>query len=496
MSLFFSRCLIFFSLWLLGLNASAQTISDSNTGFSVNVDFSKTTACVVYPHKSYDADVCPIDNYVFPTEDASMIARGVIRFEPGEMLFNIAHIKAPFTAPMSQKEAEIFIGKYLELFNAYESETLDSGMVLVNDQPFYRYYGDVGSDTALPYSRILFYAFSGKGYHYFISFNFDATQEKKAFEVSDHILRTIKVPLPEHSEEGELLYQLSYEVIFAASLFIGLFLLLSFLSYVFQRWLPKKEGQSVFRGKGPLALEGITRFIALSTLIVGIYEITVAFRTWDAVGNFLVLYGIVFSVFIVLRLIWRWVSEKWLKPFPKADQNSNALFFPIGIPKLIVLSIFTFGLYSFYWFYKNWKYVQSTTDEQINPVLKSIFYPVCAYFLFRRIRNYAKESGSNLSLHAGFWATILGLCYLIDMVPLGNLIPQWSLAVLGLLMFFLEFAVLIPVQTVINQLNSRFAPTVDLNQRLKPIDAVVCVIGSVILAVIIYILYASWSLPA
>lgn len=491
MTLFFNRCFIFLSLLLLGIaNASAESISDPKTGFSVSVDFPKTSACIVYPHKSYDADVCPIDNYLFPTEDASMIARGVIRFEPGEMLFNIANIKAPFTAPMSQKEAEIFIGKYLELFNAYDSETLDSGMVLVNDQPFYRYYGDVGSDTALPYSRILFYAFSGKGYHYFISFNFDATQEKKAFEVSDHILRSIKVPLPEHSEKGELLYQLSYEVFFSTSLFAGLFLLLSLWSFLFQRWFPKKKGKSIFRGTGVLALEGITRFMALSVLIVGIYEITVAFRTWYAVSSFLVFYVLALAVFILLRLVWKWVG----KPVTETSVSSNAVFFPIGIPKLIVLSIFTFGLYSFYWFYKNWEYVQSTTEEQLNPVLKAVFYPICAYFLFKRVKEYAKESGSQLHLYAGLWAIILIVCYLVDMVPLGNLIPEWSLAALGFLMFFLEFAVLIPVQSVVNQLNRQYAPKADLNQRFTWIDGVVCLIGAIVLAVIIYLLYASWSL--
>ncbi len=494
MSLFFKRTFVFFALITWGISLSlAESIRDLATGFSMDVNVPKTTSCIVYPDKPYDADACAIDNYLFPTRDAVMIARGVVRFEPsGEMLFNIADIKAPFTAPMSQREAEVFIGKYLELFNVAEIQTLDAGMVVVNRQPFYRYYGDVGLDTALPYSRILFYTFSGKGYHYFISFNFDPSLEKKAFGASDRMLRSIKIPLPEHSARGELIYQLAHEVVFSCALFVMLFLLFSGVAWLINRWVPKNEEKpSIFSGSGALALEGLTRFFVLSILIVGIYEISVVFRSWEMLEAFLIAYAAGVTAFILLRFIWKKIAlwGQW-KLNEVAAESSDALFFPMGIWKLIILSIFTFGLYPFYWFYKNWTYVDRTTDKRINPALKAVFYPISAYFLFRRINQDAKNRGASLHFYAGFWAGVLVVCFLVDMIPLGNLLPEVFLFGLGLVVFTIEFMVLIPAQSVINQLNQQYAPQADLNRRFTKIDAVICFIGAVVLALIGYLLYA------
>jgi hypothetical protein len=38
--------------------------------------------------------------------------------------------------------------------------------------------------------------------------------------------------------------------------------------------------------------------------------------------------------------------------------TDRPVFFPVSILKLVLLSLCSFGLYQFYWFYKNWQYVK------------------------------------------------------------------------------------------------------------------------------------------
>lgn len=50
--------------------------------------------------------------------------------------------------------------------------------------------------------------------------------------------------------------------------------------------------------------------------------------------------------------------------------NEYSNKFPIK--KLIILSILTLGIYNYYWFYRNWKYIKEETKKDISPILRTI----------------------------------------------------------------------------------------------------------------------------
>jgi hypothetical protein len=58
----------------------------------------------------------------------------------------------------------------------------------------------------------------------------------------------------------------------------------------------------------------------------------------------------------------------------KNDENNVDLaFYSVSTSKLKNLYLFTLGLYSIYWFYKNWKLQQPFISKRISPTLRSIF---------------------------------------------------------------------------------------------------------------------------
>ena len=55
------------------------------------------------------------------------------------------------------------------------------------------------------------------------------------------------------------------------------------------------------------------------------------------------------------------------------NDETNYEFYVVGITKFIVLFLATFGIYSVYWFYRNWKLYKIHNNEDIYPVARAIF---------------------------------------------------------------------------------------------------------------------------
>ena len=51
----------------------------------------------------------------------------------------------------------------------------------------------------------------------------------------------------------------------------------------------------------------------------------------------------------------------------------SAPFFAVSVPKLILLSTCTSGLYELFWFYKNWRLVREREDSDILPFWRAFF---------------------------------------------------------------------------------------------------------------------------
>ncbi len=135
--------------------------------------------------------------------------------------------------------------------------------------------------------------------------------------------------------------------------------------------------------------------------------------------------------------------------------NSSPVFFPVSETKLLVLSLCTFGLYQYYWFYKNWKIIRNRTHTDIYPFWRAFFAVLFCYSLFDRIRKYDLESPTT-NLNVGALATAWIVATLLWKLPDAQ----------GLVSFAAVFA-LLPIQMVANAANRIAAPNHDPNARFS-----------------------------
>lgn len=77
------------------------------------------------------------------------------------------------------------------------------------------------------------------------------------------------------------------------------------------------------------------------------------------------------------------------------SQNHKIEFFVISRKRLFLLSFLTFGVYQFYWFYKNWSAVKKAENSNIFPFARAFFCIFYCYSLFKKISESAKSRGYN-----------------------------------------------------------------------------------------------------
>ncbi len=64
---------------------------------------------------------------------------------------------------------------------------------------------------------------------------------------------------------------------------------------------------------------------------------------------------------------------------------SNPGYYVVSIRKFALLFFMTLGIYSVYWFYRNWKAYQASTGEKIWPIPRAIFNIFFAHALFAKV---------------------------------------------------------------------------------------------------------------
>ena len=103
----------------------------------------------------------------------------------------------------------------------------------------------------------------------------------------------------------------------------------------------------------------------------------------------------------------------------RSSQNPAIRFFPVSEGKLITLYIASFGLYSIYWFYKNWQLQQATMEKKISPVWRSIFSIFFTHALFKRI----DQQAVNLDKKHRFSANTLATLFVVAII-VSNILDQ------------------------------------------------------------------------
>jgi len=162
------------------------------------------------------------------------------------------------------------------------------------------------------------------------------------------------------------------------------------------------------------------------------------------------------------------------------NNMENEQFFTVSIQKLIIMVVFTMGLYYVYWFYKNYKIIKKNTQSKIWPVVRAIFHIVYTHDLFKSINatiiEKEIESDFNGQKEASIFVGLIILQSLINRFIYNR--PEYM--VLGTIVSTsLFFATLIPIckaQKLINKINKD--PDGSSNANITFINIIFILLGS------------------
>jgi hypothetical protein len=187
----------------------ALQLSDSESGFSADLNFPGATLCINYPESLRDDKNCAGLN--FPalredTRDLSILGMGAIRFEKYHMIFYVTAYSKPKAGPVDEeigrKMLKGFLEGVAEKTDSKAVSLIKSGMEMVNGQPLFRSFGDVNISGS-QHVRFLFYDFSGADHRFTLSLVAAPGHDRELQSVGDQFMEKVKVPPPTGSYESE-----------------------------------------------------------------------------------------------------------------------------------------------------------------------------------------------------------------------------------------------------------------------------------------------------
>ncbi len=152
-------------------------------------------------------------------------------------------------------------------------------------------------------------------------------------------------------------------------------------------------------------------------------------------------------------------------------QRTTPLYFSVSQTKLILMSIFTLGLYEIYWFYKNWNHIKIRTRQKIRPFWRAIFSVFFCYSLFKTVQESVDSHGGRQAINPGW----LALGYIVLSITYKLPDPFWVVSLLA-------FLPLLPVQGAIDRINAKVAPAAARNSNFSVQNIFVIIIGGLCLA--------------
>ena len=86
--------------------------------------------------------------------------------------------------------------------------------------------------------------------------------------------------------------------------------------------------------------------------------------------------------------------------------KTTSEFYVISKTKLLVLSVLSFGLYTYIWSYKNWSLYKKANQVDISPLARAIFFIFFIHQLYRRAADRVARSGRKFDFDFEQWATV------------------------------------------------------------------------------------------
>jgi len=157
------------------------------------------------------------------------------------------------------------------------------------------------------------------------------------------------------------------------------------------------------------------------------------------------------------------VRDSYCRSCGRHQASAPVTFYPMAPGKLALLYVGTLGLYSFYWFWQQWRAASMQGGEKMRPAWRAAFFPVTSHALFEAVAKAVAAQHAGLAwghprpLPARLLAVVLML--FVWAVPL--LLPApW------VFLWLLGFLPLVAVQRAINGLNESSGYHYQRNSRM------------------------------
>lgn len=237
---------------------------------------------------------------------------------------------------------------------------------------------------------------------------------------------------------------------------------------------------------GPYTLEDLQRYLATNNVLPGDLVKSESDPEWVTVAQLLDIGAAPLAGFSSPPA---WESEPIANAIPAQPTRATCPFFPVSVPKFIVMSLCTLGLYHVYWAYKSWVRIRDESGEDLMPWARAFFIGIFNFSLFDRIQSHAAQA----EVPTGWNPVVLGAGVLI-FGAISRLPHGWGMLSL------LSFIPYIPIVATIAKINEKLVPvtTESPNRRLTAVNIVWVVIGGIIvvLAIVGSVGEASGVLPS
>ncbi|MBQ8481423.1 MAG: hypothetical protein IJ532_02675 [Alphaproteobacteria bacterium] len=186
-------------------------------------------------------------------------------------------------------------------------------------------------------------------------------------------------------------------------------------------------------------------------------------------------------------------KEKYVEQNKNIDTSKPAEYFAIPLWRLFLFTFITFGLYTLYWGYRNWKSYKEATSDNVTPVMRAVFFNIVAPSLFVKMEKTLK-SGKPM-LFYGIMCFVITALDRIDNKFIDS-IDDKNLYLCGMLLFVIISLVyslfLLPVQRAVNEYTAG-ALKKSLEERFYPWELVIVAVGVISNVIFGVNLYGNWK---
>lgn len=151
---------------------------------------------------------------------------------------------------------------------------------------------------------------------------------------------------------------------------------------------------------------------------------------------------------------------------PSSPALDEPWYFAVSVPKLLVMSIASLGLYQVYWHYQNWRRYRARSRRRFSVLLRTFLAPLFSFRLFERMHHDLRQAGLRGLPEPG----LLALGYLGLNATLSLPDPWWVLS-------FLNIVPLLMAQAGVNRLHAVVAPAAPRNRRYSGANVALIIAG-------------------